>query len=75
MKLFNTTTIYDLYVLANTFEEALEKSKQVIVKGTEKPFDANTIEIKKALDIRIEWREQAPFVADEITDARHTRGP
>ncbi len=68
MKLFNTTHIYDLYVIANSWQEALEKSKQVIMKGDEKPFDANTIEIKKQIDIRVEWKDQAPFVADEITD-------
>ena len=67
LRLFNVIMQYDVYVVARTFEEALEAVRGTIQQG-EAPTEQISHEVRTQRDIRTEWKTERPFVAGAISD-------
>jgi hypothetical protein len=67
VKLFNTIAIYDIYVVAETGEEARKTLLAWIPEAT--PSEAVAVETSRETAIRNAWREQKPLVAQDVSDA------
>lgn len=66
MKIYNCIVQYDIYVVAESKEDAMQAALKVIAK--EPPNDTATYEVQHIRDIRNDWRIQQPFVAPDISD-------
>lgn len=66
MKLFHVIVQHDFYVLANSTEAARATADTVITENMEKPVESVAIETRRLTDVSERWREQAPYVADDI---------
>lgn len=79
MKLFNAIAIYDVFIVAETPEAARTALLGVIRDGSEPipPSEITALETRSEGNIRSSWRDEKPFVADDISDAdfnRHVKG-
>lgn len=66
MKLFNAIAIYDVYVVAESSEDA-RRALLAAIEDSQPPSEIVGVEVTREEAIRASWCEQAPFVGDEIT--------
>jgi hypothetical protein len=67
VKLFNAIAIWDVYIAAESGEEARKALLAWIATG-EQPSEIVAVEANREAAIRDSWREQKPLVADDISD-------
>lgn len=70
MKLYNCVLQYDVYIVANSAQEALDACAGIVARG-EPPTDKVTYDIRTLRDVRVDWRDQMPFVSPQITDEQY----
>jgi hypothetical protein len=70
MKLYNCVLQFDVYIVANNAQEAIDACTGIIQRG-EPPTDKVTYDIRTLRDIRVDWRDQQPFVAPSVTDEQY----
>lgn len=68
MRLWNTIIVYDVYALAETPEKAREVIMAAINGGELQPSDQNAIPVNHERSIRESWKEQRPFVGEDVSD-------
>lgn len=67
MKLFRTVVVWDVCCVAETPEEALKAVRAAIRDGHKASEEIGT-EITHERNIRAAWREEKPFVGDDVSD-------
>lgn len=73
MKLFNVIVIHDVYVAAESPEDARETIKKWLKTDEAKPTEETALETRNEGNIRMSWREQKPFVGDAVPDKDFSR--
>ncbi len=68
MKLWNVIIVHDVFALAESPEKAREVILAAIHNGELPPCDQNAIPVNHERSIREAWREQKPFVAEDVSD-------
>lgn len=68
MKIFNAIVLYDVFVVAETNEAAVEALKAWIAEGLN-PSEQKAMEARDERNIRQSWREQKPLIGADISDA------
>lgn len=68
MKLFNTIAIFDVYVVAETSEAARAVLLTELRQDDFMPSEIVGVEASREQAIRNAWRDQKPFVGDDISD-------
>lgn len=77
VKLFNAIDLFDVYVVANSPEEARACLLDWIRNHELPPSETKAMEARDERNIRQSWREAKPLVAADITDAefeKHIKG-
>jgi len=67
MKLYNAIAIFDVYVVAESGEDARHALLGLITEG-EPPSEIVAVETVRENAIRESWRDQSPFVAEKIPE-------
>lgn len=66
MKVFNVIAIWDVYVVAESSEDARKALLAAMVDGQD-PSEIVGTEVTREASIRTSWVEQKPFVGDEVS--------
>jgi len=72
VKLFNAIAIFDVYVVAETSEEARKTLLAAIAEG-QAPSEIVGAEINRENSIRSSWLEQSPFVGGDVSEQNYTK--
>lgn len=70
MKLYNTICVWDVYVVAESAEEA-RKTALSWIKNSEEPLEVSestALEAREERNVRAAWRDQKPLVGNDISD-------
>lgn len=65
-KLYNTIAIYDVYVVAESDEEA--QAALQAWRATNAPSETVVVEVRREVSIREAWCVQKPLVANDVSD-------
>jgi hypothetical protein len=66
MKLYNVIAVWDVYVVAESSEDA-RKALLAAIAGSQEPSEIVGTEVTREASIRTSWVEQKPFVGDEVS--------
>ena len=66
MKLFNAIAVFDVYVAAETAEEARAALAAWLIEN--KPSEIVAVEASREAAVRDAWRAQSPLVAGDVSD-------
>lgn len=66
--MFNTIAIYDVYIVADSAETAHGTLLKAIHAGDLQPSEHTTTEVTFERNIRNGYRDEKPFVGDDISD-------
>ena len=73
MKLFNVVKAWDVYVAAESEEEALKALAAHIRTEGLRVSEETAIEVREERNVRAAWRDEKPLVADDVSDADFDR--
>jgi hypothetical protein len=73
MKIWNIIKTWDVYVLAETPEEALKAVGLHIRQEGLRASEEVAIETREERNVRAAWRDEKPMVADDVSDADFER--
>jgi hypothetical protein len=68
MKLFNVIIIHDVYCVAENQDNAKLAIKAWILAGGA-PTSEAALEAREAQNLRDSWKNQRPFVGDDVSDS------
>lgn len=69
MKVWNVIVVHDVYAIAETPEAARASIIAAIASGEIEITEQNAIPVNHERSIRETWRDQKPFVGDDVSDA------
>lgn len=69
MKMFNTIAMFDVYIVAESGEAAREAMLKAIHAGDLTANEATATESQFERSIRQGYRDEKPFVAEDVSDA------
>lgn len=69
MKVWNVIVVHDVYAIAETPESARAAIIAAIASGEIELTEQNAIPVNAERGLRESWREQKPFVGDDVSDA------
>jgi hypothetical protein len=69
VRIFNAIAIHDVYVVAETPEDARAALALYVKEADSKPTELTALEARSENNIRESWREERPLVGASISDA------
>lgn len=67
MKLFNAIAVFDVYVVAESSEDARAALMTALTEG-QAPSEIVGVEVMREDAIRVSWRDERPFVGAAVPD-------